>query len=263
MRNLLLGQYVYRKSFVHSLDPRTKLLATLALMTGLMATRHPLGLGLYCAFWLFTVRQSRLPLSLTLRNVRAFTWLLLLTFLAQVFFTSGRILFEVPYLGLDVTAQGLENGALYALRLALLIAYAALLTLTTSPIELADALERLLRPLQRLRVPVRDLVMMMTLSLRFIPILLDEAERIRMAQLSRGARFTGSFRARIQGVVPLVVPLFISAFRRAEELALAMEARCYHGGTNRTTYRELVFRPRDAWAGAAVLCLVLLAFALS
>ncbi len=253
MRNLILGQYVYRRSYVHSLDPRTKLLGAMVVMVGLMFVRNPLGLIFFALFWGIVVRASRLPARLAAQNVRTFAWLLALTFVAQVVFSEGRILWTVPVLGLRITQQGLEQGAVYSFRLALLVGFAALLTLTTSPIDLADALERLLRPLERVRVPVRDLVMMISLSLRFIPTLLEEAERIRTAQLSRGARFTGSLRARINGLVPLIVPLFISAFRRAEELALAMDARCYTGGSQRTTYRELRFGRRDAWSACALL----------
>jgi energy-coupling factor transport system permease protein len=261
VRNLLLGQYVHRGSVIHSLDPRTKLIGVLALTSAVMAVRTPMGLASFALLWLAAVRLSRVGLALAFRNLRAFLWLLALTFLAQVMFSDGQILWTLPFLGLRVTAQGLENGIVYSLRLALLIGFATMLTLTTSPIELADALESLLKPLQRVRVPVRDLVMMISLSLSFIPILLEEAERIRMAQLSRGARFTGSLGTRARALVPLVVPLFLSAFRRAEELALAMEARCYHSGAVRTSYQQLRFGIRDLWAAIAVVLVSAVSFA--
>ncbi len=256
MRDITLGQYAYRESFIHRLDPRTKMVASLALLIGLMATRSWIGLGCFAVLWLVAVWLSKLGYSLALRNLRPFAWLVLLTFLAQAFFASGRIVAVVPVLGLRITQEGLQLGALYAARLALLIVFAALLTLTTAPMELADGLEKLLRPLRWFRIPTHDLVMMMSLSLRFVPTLVGEAERIRNAQLSRGARLSGSIRERVRAIVPLVVPLFLSAFRRADELAMAMDARCYHGGDGRTSFRRLTFGVGDyATLGTVGLCL--------
>ncbi len=245
VRSITLGQYVHRNSFVHGLDPRTKILVSLGTMAGLMATREWRLLLLYTLFFALAVHFSRLPTGLATRNLRPFAWLIGLTVFAQAVFTSGAIVWHVPVLGLNVTREGLVLGFVYGGRLALLVVFAALLTLTTSPMEIADALDWFLRPLTRLRLPAHDLVMMLTLSLRFVPTLIEEADRIRKAQVSRGARLTGNLKERIQGILPLVVPLFLSAFRKADDLALAMEARCYHGGPGRTSYKRLAFRWSD------------------
>ncbi len=245
VRSITLGQYVHRDSFVHGLDPRTKMLVSLGTMAGLMATRDWRLLALYAVFFALAVHLSRLPVGLATRNLRPFAWLIALTVVAQAVFTSGAIVWRVPVLGLHVTREGLQLGFVCGGRLALLIVFAALLTLTTSPMEIADALDWFLRPLNKLRLPAHDLVMMLTLSLRFVPTLIEEADRIRKAQVSRGARLTGSLRERIEGILPLVVPLFLSAFRKADDLALAMEARCYHGGPGRTSYKRLEFRWSD------------------
>ncbi|HFE53930.1 MAG TPA: energy-coupling factor transporter transmembrane protein EcfT [Bacteroidetes bacterium] len=261
VRSITLGQYVHRDSPVHRLDPRTKMLTSLGLMIGLMATRDWRLLALYTLAFCLSVRLAHLPCGLATRNLRPFVWLIVLTVFAQAIFTSGAIVWRVPVLGLDMTREGLVLGLVYGVRLGLLIIFAALLTLTTSPMEIADALDWFLRPLNRFRVPAHDLVMMLTLSLRFVPTLIDEAERIRKAQVSRGARLTGNLRERIQGILPLVVPLFLSAFRKADDLALAMEARCYHGGPGRTSYKRLQYRAADYGVLAGVGILLVLSVA--
>ncbi|HNR66795.1 MAG TPA: energy-coupling factor transporter transmembrane component T [bacterium] len=239
LNDITLGHYWPGDSIVHNLDPRSKLLGLLGVMTTLLMVLNPIMLMAYALFSLFVVRLAKLPAALVFRNVRPFLWLFLITIAIHLFWTPGRSLFQVPVVNLNATHEGLAFGILYSIRLALLVIYAALLTLTTSPMELMDGLERLLNPLKRLRVPTHEIVLMLSLSLRFIPTLLEEAQRLKNAQLSRGASFDGSLFKRIQSVIPLVLPLFVSAFRRADDLALAMDARCYSGGEGRTTYKIL------------------------
>jgi len=243
--DITLGQYYPADSCIHRLDPRTKFLAITAIMIGLMISRNMLVFGVIGIFCIFAIRLSRLPIALVLKNVKPFLWLFLLTICIHVFFTSGRAIVELPVVGIRISEEGLLLGGLYSIRLALLIVFAAMLTLTTSPIELTDALEKLFAPLRILRVPTHEIVMMMTLSLRFIPTLMEEAERLRKAQVSRGATFEGNIVQRVKSVIPLILPLFVSAFRRADELALAMDSRCYSGGEGRTSFKKLQFRFSD------------------
>jgi energy-coupling factor transport system permease protein len=237
--DITLGQYYPADSFVHRLDPRAKLLAALVTMSGLLLSYNYLIIMGMAFILALAVKSAKIPFSVMVRNLRPFLWLFAITWLIHLFWTSGRVLWLVPGTSVSITREGVQLGGLYVARLALLIVYAALLTLTTSPIELTDALEKISRPLKRWGVPTHELSLMLTLSLRFIPTLLEEAQRIRNAQLSRGARFSGSLRHRIRGLLPLMVPLFVSAFRRADELALAMDARCYTGGEGRTVYTRL------------------------
>ena len=196
---------------------------------------------------------AKLNPVLLLKNLRAFWVLFLLTFFVHALFTPGRIIWRIPWVTLYVTEEGFYYGIFYSLRLGILISLANLLTLTTSPMDLTDALERFLKPFRRFGVPSHEIGMMFSISLRFIPILIDEAERIRKAQLSRGARHEGNIFHKIRSIVPLIIPLFLSAFRRAHDLALAMDARCYQGGANRTSYYLLKFKKIDGLAFLTVL----------
>ncbi len=243
--DITLGQYYPCNSFIHRLDPRTKLVCMTFLMTALLLSREPV---LLCAFAIFSavvVILSRIPVRFVLRNLRPFVWLFVITLFFHLFWTSGRILTQIPIIGVDVTHEGMQMGLTYSTRLGLLIILAAVLTLTTSPIEMTDALERLFAPLKRFHVPTHEIVMMLTLSLRFIPTLMEEAQRLKNAQISRGASFDGTLLQRIRSVIPLILPLFISAFRRADELALAMDSRCYIGGEGRTSFSRLKFGRSD------------------
>ena len=163
----------------------------------------------------------------------------------------------IPYINLQISKSGLVNGSLYSFRLAILILLAAMLTLTTSPMELTDALDRFFKPLQRFGVSTHEFTMMITLSLRFIPTLIEEADKLQKAQMSRGATFEGNIYQRIKSVIPLILPLFISVFRRADELALAMDARCYIGGKGRTSFNELVFKRNDYFAAVGTIAFFL------
>lgn len=245
LNDITLGQYYAADSFLHRLDPRTKLIAVGILMILLLATAKVEMLIVIMAIVLSATIMAKLPLGLVARNLKPFFWLFALTAIIQLIYTKGTVVATVPVLNLDLSREGIYLAFLFSLRLALLIIIAAILTLSTSPIELMDAMEHLLNPLKRFRVPVHDLVMVMSLALRFIPTLTEEAERIRKAQISRGASFEGTLLRRLRSIIPLILPLFISAFRRADDLAMAMDSRCYHGGEGRTSFNRLAFDRRD------------------
>ncbi len=253
-RYIPIGVYLPRPSPVHTLDPRTKILATAALMIVLFIVPSFTGLGLFAAAVLAMLALGQIPLGYAIRGLRPVVVLLLLTVFLNLFFAAGDptpVLFRLgPLIG---TLGGLRNGLFVGARLILLVALASLLTYTTSPVELTHGLEVLLRPFRRIGVPGHELAMMMSIALRFIPTLFEETERIAKAQMARGAAFgEGNILRRSMAFIPVLVPLILSAFRRSEELALAMEARCYSGGAHRTRMKELRLRPADAVAGIVV-----------
>lgn len=246
LNDITLGQFYPSDSFVHRLDPRTKILVVLCVMTLFVITHSMVKLIIALGVILFIIKASHIPLLFVVKNLRPFLWLFLLTIIFHVFLTrQGEALFTLPVFNAPVTKPGLLNGSIYSFRLGFLILLAAMLTLTTSPMEITDALDRFLKPLQRLGISTHEFTMMITLSLRFIPTLLFEADRLQKAQVSRGATFEGNLLQRIKSVIPLILPLFISVFRRADELALAMDARCYIGGKGRTSFKQLVFSTND------------------
>lgn len=257
LQDITLGQYLPADSLLHRLDPRTKFVSILVLMIAALSTSSFASLLLCCGFLGMAMVLSGLPTSLVLRNLRPFLWLFLFTFALHALLTPGPPLWRVPYTDLAVTSQGLRRGIFFSLRLSVVIVMASLLTLTTSPLELTGGLARLFKPLRRFGFPAHELAMMVTISLRFIPVLIDEAERLRKAQLARGADFSGGPIRRARNLIPLLVPLFLSAFARADRLALAMESRCYQSGMERTNFRELRFADRDLIAALAVLATVL------
>lgn len=245
LRDITLGQYYPADSFLHRLDPRSKLLASLIFMTCLLLPVRLNSILLQAGICVLGFYFSRIPAKMIIRNLKPFLWLFLITFGIHLFTTKGNAVVSIPFFGIKATEQGLLNGISYSIRLSLLIIFAALLTMTTAPIELTDSLDKLLSPLKRFRLPVHEFVLMITLALRFLPILIREAERIKNAQLSRGASLEGSLLQRVKNIVPMILPLFISAIRRAEDLAVAMEARHYVGGEGRTSYRKLAFSGGD------------------
>ncbi|MBN2013051.1 energy-coupling factor transporter transmembrane protein EcfT [candidate division KSB1 bacterium] len=245
LSDITLGQYFAADSFVHRLDPRTKLITTFALMIVLMAIHQWVGFVIIGVFLSTILVISQIPIGIILRNLRPFLWLFILTIGIHGLLSQNNDTWTIPYIHLSFSTTGLLQGLIYSLRLASFIFIAALLTLTTSPVEITDALETMLAPLQRFRVPIHEIVMMMTLAMRFIPTLMDEADKLRKAQLSRGVSFNGSIKQRVQHIIPLVIPLFVSVFRRADELALAMDSRCYTGGHGRTRYRALRMKAVD------------------
>ena len=248
-KGLVLGQYVPVDSIVHRLDPRTKILATVLLLGVLFGVGAFAGLALLTAFLAGVALIARIGLRYLLRGIRPLFWLLVFAVVLQVFFGEPGGHPIARWGPVVVTRENVTQAAFYGWRLILLVLSTTLMTLVTSPVEFTDGLERLLRPLQRVGVPAHDLAMMMTIALRFIPTLLEEAEKIMKAQMARGAEFSrGSLATRARALIPLLVPLFVSAFRRADALAVAMEARCYRGGEGRTRMRPLELHVRDAVA---------------
>lgn len=244
LRSITIGQYIPRESLIHGLDPRTKIVITILLVVTLFLVKHFAGYGLVAVFIGLAIFLSRIPFRFLLRGLRPLIVIILLTLVLNVFMTEGEILWRWGFLTL--TREGLIKGGMLAARLILLIVGTSILTLSTSPIALTDGIESLLSPGRRLGLPAHELAMMMTIALRFIPTLLEETEKIMKAQMARGADFeSGNILQRAKGLLPLLVPLFVSAFRRADELAVAMEARCYRGGEGRTKMKQLAFGSWD------------------
>lgn len=255
LSDITLGQYFPGNSVIHRLDPRTKILATLIYIAVIFLAESFLSYGILTAFAFFVILLSRLPIIMVLRSLKPIMIIVILTMGIHMFTSPGEtVLFSWKFL--TVTEEGLAMGAKMALRLMLLLMFSSVLTFTTSPIILTDGIENLLRPFKRIGVPAHELAMMMTIALRFIPTLLEETDRIMKAQTARGADFSsGNLLQRIKNMLPLLVPLFISAFRRAEELAVAMEARCYRGGEGRTRMHELAYAGIDYGAFGLILVL--------
>lgn len=260
MKDITLGQYYPVKSPIHSLDPRAKIVSAILLVVSVFLCGTFLGLGI-CAFTICAVAfTAHIPFGRMLQSLKGILFLLLFTFILNMFFTqSGDVIFAVWKITL--TTGGVLHALFMTLRLMLLVVGAGLLTYTTSPIELTDGLENLMSPLKVIGFPAHEIAMMMSIALRFIPILAEETDKIMKAQSARGAVFDeGNIFKRAMAMVALLVPLLVSAFRRADELALAMEARCYHGGEGRTRLKELKFRRRDGVA--LIIMLAFLAFAI-
>ena len=238
LKDITLGQFFPGDSLLHRLDPRTKIVLLFFFLAAIFIFDSPLAYAALTAFTAALIAVSRVPPFLMLKALKPLSWIIAFTFVIHLVSTPGDAFFHVWLF--DFTWQGAAKGFFIALRLALLILLSALLTYTTSPLALTDALETLMQPAKRVGVPAHEIAMMMTIALRFVPTLIEEADKIMKAQQARGADFTeGSVIERVKGFVPVLVPLFISAFRRADDLALAMEARCYRGGVGRTQMKAL------------------------
>ncbi len=251
--DITIGQYFPGKSVVHKLDPRVKIILTAVFIVMLFTAGTFYGLGVGLLFTLVTFLLSRIPLKLMGKCLKPILPIIIFTAIINVvFITSGdKVYFEWKFL--KITNEGVHTAIFMAVRIICLIAGSSLLTYTTSPIALTDAIERLLSPLKKIKVPVHELAMMMTIALRFIPTLIEETDKIISAQKARGADMeTGSLIKRAKALVPILVPLFVSSFRRAEDLALAMECRCYHGGDGRTRLKQLHMSIRDLFAAVYV-----------
>jgi energy-coupling factor transport system permease protein len=249
IRDITIGQYYPGNSWVHKLDPRLKIVAALAFIVSLFLIRDFFGYIIAVAALAVTIAVSRVPPGFILRGLKAIFIIIIFTFTLNMFMTGGELLFSIG--PLTVTKEGLYNALFMGTRLVLLIIGSSLLTLTTKPIRLTDGMESLMKPFGIFGLPAHELAMMMTIALRFIPTLLEETDKIMKAQSARGADFeSGGIIKRAKNLIPILVPLFISAFRIAQELAMAMEARCYRGGEGRTRLHELKFRGRDAAATA-------------
>lgn len=252
LKDITLGQYFPGNSFIHKLDPRTKILLTILLIVALFAMTNFYAYAVLLCFFVLIVFVAKLSFWRLLHSVKPLWPIILITFIVHMFSGEGTVLYKVAFL--KVTVEGLEKGALMVIRLVFLILFSSVMTMTTSPLELTDGLERLLKPFKKIGLPAHELAMMMTIALRFIPTLLNELEKIMLAQTARGVDFSsGGLMKRGKNMLSLVIPLFLSAFRRADELATAMEARCYHGGEGRTRMKELVLEGRDAFAVACVM----------
>ncbi|HWR56625.1 MAG: energy-coupling factor transporter transmembrane component T [Bacillota bacterium] len=236
--NVTIGQYFPGNSVLHHLDPRVKILSVILFVAAVFMMENMTESSLLICYTIILAGLSRIPGKFLVRGLKPLWWIAVFTLGLHFFFTEGTIIWQWRFLTL--TLEGLRQGIFVTLRLVLLIFMASLLTLTTSPISLTDGLERLLSLLRPLGVPAHEIALMMTIALRFIPTLLQETDKIIKAQTSRGADFSsGNMIARLKNLVPIVVPLFVNAFRRADELAVAMEARCYRGGQGRTRMREM------------------------
>ena len=252
LTNITMGQYYPVNSPVHRLDPRVKLLLTIALIVAVFLVKTVLGYALIFGFIFLVSRLSRIPFRMLLKGIKPLRLILIITFLLNLFFSVGETVL-LEFWIIRITLEALQQAVFYSLRLVFLVIGTSLLTLTTSPIALSDAIELLLGPLKKVHFPAHELAMMMTIALRFIPTLLDETDKIMKAQMARGADFeSGNLLSRARAMVPLLVPLFVSAFRRAGDLAMAMESRCYHGGEGRTRFRVLAITGSD-WIACAVM----------
>ena len=256
LSNITMGQYYPTDSIVHRLDPRVKILLTIAFIVGIFLVHSLWGYALALVFVYFMARLSHVPFKMLMRGLRPLRFILVLTFVLNLFFSGeGTILWQWSFI--TITHEGLSRAVHYCLRLLFLVIGTSLLTLTTSPVSLSDGLELLLSPLKVIHFPAHELAMMMTIALRFIPTLLEEADKIMKAQMARGADFeSGNLLARAKAMVPLLVPLFVSAFRRAGDLAMAMECRCYRGGEGRTRLRVLKLTRADLYASLVVAAFV-------
>ena len=244
LRDITLGQYYPAKSVIHKLDPRVKLFGTLIFIISLFTFKGVPAFILATIFLIAVIKISKVPFSYMVKGLKSIIILMLFAAVFNLFLTPGTTL--VSFWIFNITLEGLKNAGLMMIRLVYLIVGTSLMTLTTTPNELTDGLERALRPLQVVKVPVHEIAMMMSIALRFIPILIEETDKIMKAQMARGADFeSGNLIKKAKNMVPLLVPLFVSAFRRANDLAMAMEARCYHGGDGRTKMKPLHYQKRD------------------
>ena len=260
LKNVTLGQYYPGNSPVHRLDPRMKIYLTIAYIVGVFMVGNLPGYVLALAFLLGATRLSGIRIKYLLRGLRPLMFIIVFTFVLNLFFAAGETVL-VALGPLHITYEGLRTAVYYSLRLMFLVMGTSLLTLTTSPIQLTDGIERILRPLQVFHFPAHELAMMMTIALRFIPMLLEETDKIMKAQMARGADFeSGNLMQKAKNMVPLLVPLFISAFRRANDLAMAMEARGYHGGEGRTKMKPLMYVRRDHMAYLMLLLYLIVMF---
>ena len=244
LRDITLGQYYQTDSVLHRLDPRVKLIGTFAFIVGLFLAGNVAGYAVAAIFLVSMIKLSHVPVKFMLKGMKAIAFLIMITVVFNTFMTPGEVLIQVWKL--KVTKEGLIMAAKLAVRLSFLIVGSSIMTLTTTPNQLTDAIESVMGPLKRLHVPVHEVAMMMSIALRFIPILMEETDKIMKAQEARGASFdSGNLIDKTKALIPLLVPLFISAFRRANDLAMAMEARCYRGGDSRTKMKPLIYRRRD------------------
>ena len=261
LNDVIFGQYYPQKSFVHRMDPRAKIVLMIAYIVAIFVADNFFGLAAVTLFLIVTVIFSRVPFGSVLRSVKMILFLIIFTAILNLFFYGGESGYEPlvnEWLGfITITYESIVNMVFLALRLFLLVMGTSILTLTTAPVELTDGIESLLKPLKYIKFPVHELALIMSIALRFIPTLMDETNRIIAAQKARGANFeTGGLFKRAKAMIPVLIPLLVSAFRRAEELGDAMDARCYSGAKGRTKYKKLTFTWRDLAATLVVAALI-------
>ncbi|ADU28444.1 energy-coupling factor transporter transmembrane component T family protein [Evansella cellulosilytica] len=260
--HVIIGQYVSSNSFIHRLDARAKLLCLIVFIAILFVYRHPFVMASASILLVIAFILARIPIIYYLKGLRFVVLMITFTFLFHALFQGGDILLlETPIA--NVYLEGLIEGGYFALRLLMIFIFASLLSLTTTPVELTDGLEKLLSPLKKLKLPIHELAFMMGISMRFIPILSDEAEKIIKAQTARGAHFSsGSLWKRLTAFIPIFIPLFVRALNRAEEVAIAMEARGYTGGEGRTKLRDMRWRQMDTASLSIFCCFLIVAIIL-
>lgn len=266
IRDITLGQYIPGKSPVHRMDPRVKIALTFVFIIFLFVASNFQGLLLMVALMFVILLLSGVPLSLYFKSLKAILFIVLFTGVLNLFYGGGNVVWRCPFFRqMTITDGGISNAVFISIRIISLILYSSVLTFTTSPTELTDALERIMKPLKIFHVKVHEIAMMMTIALRFVPTLLEETDKIMSAQKARGADLeSGGVMQRIKALIPILIPLFVSSFRRAYDLAMAMECRCYHGGEGRTKMKQLHMTKLDAVAvactavfcGAVIFCVV-------
>lgn len=262
IREITIGQYYPADSVIHRLDPRTKIIATFLFIISLFVFDSFIGYIVVAAFLASCIILSKVPFSFMVKGLKAIVMLLMLTVIINMFMTPGEPMISVWKL--TITKEGFRAAVFMGLRLMLLIIGSSVMTLTTTPNNLTDALEKLMGPLKVIKVPVHEIAMMMSIALSFIPILIEETDKIMKAQMARGADFENkNLIKRVKSYIPILVPLFISAFRRAGDLAMAMEARCYRGGDGRTKMNPLKYHNRDYVAYAVCVLYLIAVIALS
>lgn len=261
LKDITLGQYYQTESVIHRLDPRVKLVGTIAYILSLFLVNKIQGYIVAVLFLALVIRLSKVPFKFMVKGMKAILFLLLLTVAFNLLLTPGEVLVQIWKL--TITKEGLKLAVLMAVRLTFLIIGSSVMTLTTTPNHLTDGMEKLMKPLRKIRVPVHEIAMMMSIALRFIPILMEETDKIMKAQIARGADFeSGNLIKKAKALIPLLVPLFISAFRRANDLAMAMEARCYRGGEYRTKMKPLLYQRADRISYLVILIYLILCFVL-
>lgn len=257
LRDITLGQYYQTESVIHKLDPRVKLTATICFIISLFVVKSWVGYAVAAVFLAVMIKLSNVPFKYMVKGMKSIVFILLITVVFNLFLTPGEVL--VSIWKLKITREGLQTAVMMAVRLSFLIVGSSVMTLTTTPNSLTDGMEKLMKPLKVFRVPVHEIAMMMSIALRFIPILLEETDKIMKAQIARGADLeSGNMIQKAKSMIPILVPLFVSAFRRANDLAMAMEARCYHGGEGRTKMKPLKYCRKDRIAYITVIAYVVL-----
>lgn len=260
LREITIGQYYATDSLLHRLDPRVKIVGTLLYIISLFLVHHYIGLVVAALIFGVMVRMSNVPFRFIVKGLKPIMMMLVFTALLHLFCTPGKAIFSLGVL--HITIEGVQKCIFLTVRLTLMMIGSSLMTLTTTPNQLTDGIEQMLRPLRKLHIPVHEFALMMSIALRFIPILMEELDKIMKAQLARGADFeSGNFLHRLKNMLPILLPLFASAMRRANELAYAMDARCYHGGEGRTKMKPLRYGYRDMIGYISIVCYLIVLIA--